>query len=349
MKEINLNSKIVLLEALEHIDRDLIAETVEDLKAPNMRVAPEPQKIAIRKSIRYTVLLAACLVLIGAIIPIVNFVMTHFDILPGWDPGENTTEESTGANTELTATEESTENATAEETTESTTAEETTEAPSLPDNMKYGEGYSIVSHNTFKIIVTENGEKLLHDARVAILSHIDGYNAIYVDVLDAEGNVKLHQMWRGKGHLFLVGDHGLLIYRVHVDAEKDFLMNLLYYQITDVRFTQSGETPLGSTKFLESDIYASIDSLSASFAYNAGILGASRNINKLLYEIPERIKYLQRLDNTVYMIADSYSDADKFATYSPEEKVLPEAIDNIQYDKYELAHILDLFGIEYNN
>ena len=26
MKEINLNSKIVLLEALEHIDRDLIGE-----------------------------------------------------------------------------------------------------------------------------------------------------------------------------------------------------------------------------------------------------------------------------------------------------------------------------------
>jgi hypothetical protein len=36
-------------------------------------------------------------------------------------------------------------------------------------------------------------------------------------------------------------------------------------------------------------------------------------------------------------------------TYSPEEKVLPEAIDNILYDKYELAHILDLFGIEYND
>ena len=49
------------------------------------------------------------------------------------------------------------------------------------------------------------------------------------------------------------------------------------------------------------------------------------------------------------MIADSYSDADKLVTYSPEEKVLPEAIDTILYDKYKLAHILDLFGIEYND
>ncbi|MBQ4141624.1 MAG: hypothetical protein IJD70_09830 [Clostridia bacterium] len=103
MKEINLNNKIVLLEALEYIDRDLIAETVEDLRAPNMRQAvPERDKSVTRKSIKYTLLLAACLVLISAIIPVVNYVLTHFDILPGWNPGEVTTTETTEATAETT-------------------------------------------------------------------------------------------------------------------------------------------------------------------------------------------------------------------------------------------------------
>ena len=56
MKEINLNNKIVLLEALEYIDRDLIAETVEELKAPPMRQAPEREKSVTRKSIKYALL-----------------------------------------------------------------------------------------------------------------------------------------------------------------------------------------------------------------------------------------------------------------------------------------------------
>lgn len=102
MKETTLNNKNVLLEALEYIDRDLIAETVEELKAPPMRQAPERDKSVTRKSIKYTLLLAACLVLVSAIIPVVNYVLTHFDILPGWNPGEDTTTETTEATAETT-------------------------------------------------------------------------------------------------------------------------------------------------------------------------------------------------------------------------------------------------------
>ncbi|MBO5702324.1 MAG: hypothetical protein J6S71_07775 [Clostridia bacterium] len=102
MKETTLNSKTVLLEALEYIDRDLIAETVEELKAPPMRQAPERDKSVTRKSIKYTLLLAACLVLVSAIIPVVNYVLTHFDILPGWNPGSDTTTETTEATAETT-------------------------------------------------------------------------------------------------------------------------------------------------------------------------------------------------------------------------------------------------------
>ncbi len=93
MKEINLNNKIVLLEALEYIDRDLIAETVEDLKAPNMRQAPETKKFAVRKSIKYTLLLAACFIMLGAVIPIANYVIRHLPFFPGGNPVSDTTSE----------------------------------------------------------------------------------------------------------------------------------------------------------------------------------------------------------------------------------------------------------------
>ncbi len=93
MKEINLNNKIVLLEALDYIERDLIAETVEDLKAPNMRQAPETKKIAVRKSIKYTLLLAACFIMLGAVIPIADYVIKNLAFFPGNNPG--TTAEST--------------------------------------------------------------------------------------------------------------------------------------------------------------------------------------------------------------------------------------------------------------
>ncbi len=93
MKEINLNNKIVLLEALDYIDRDLIAETVEDLKAPNMRQEPETKKIAVRKSIKYTLLLAACFIMLGAVIPIADYVIKNLAFFPGNNPG--TTAEST--------------------------------------------------------------------------------------------------------------------------------------------------------------------------------------------------------------------------------------------------------------
>ena len=100
MKETTLNNKNVLLEALEYIDRDLIAETVEELKAPPMRQATERDKSVTRKSIKYALLLAACLVLVSAIIPVVNYVLTHFDIFPGGLGSDNSSEETTDTNTE---------------------------------------------------------------------------------------------------------------------------------------------------------------------------------------------------------------------------------------------------------
>lgn len=81
-----------LIEALDYIDRDLIAEVVEEIKAPDMKQSPERDKKITRKSIRYALTLAACLVLISAIIPVASYVISHFDLFPAGIGGETSTE-----------------------------------------------------------------------------------------------------------------------------------------------------------------------------------------------------------------------------------------------------------------
>ena len=92
MKEVQLNRKAVLLEALEYIDRDLIAEVIDEIKAPDMKQTPECDKTITRKSIKYALLLAACLVLISAVIPVASYLITHFELFRAGSVGETTTE-----------------------------------------------------------------------------------------------------------------------------------------------------------------------------------------------------------------------------------------------------------------
>lgn len=92
MKEVQLNRKAALLEALEYIDRDLIAEVIDEIKAPDMKQTPERDKTITRKSIKYALLLAACLVLISAVIPVASYLITHFELFRAGSVGETTTE-----------------------------------------------------------------------------------------------------------------------------------------------------------------------------------------------------------------------------------------------------------------
>ena len=88
-------------------------------------------------------------------------------------------------------------------------------------------------------------------------------------------------------------------------------------------------------------------SVTASFASTSQIVMGKTKINVLLTNIDSVVSERRELGNTVYTIADSYSDKDKLVTYSPEDKVVPEVLDNVFYDKYKLEYILDLFGIDY--
>lgn len=79
-----------LLEALYYIDEEVLADVLADITVPEPS-APLPRKKAVIRSIKYAALLAACALLVGAVFPIVSYIMGIIDL----NPGSITTSEST--------------------------------------------------------------------------------------------------------------------------------------------------------------------------------------------------------------------------------------------------------------
>lgn len=71
-----------LLEALEYIDRDLIAGAMEDLRIDEDTPA-NTKGAALRKSVKYTLALAACLVLFSLFIPMLSIFISRLDFFAG--------------------------------------------------------------------------------------------------------------------------------------------------------------------------------------------------------------------------------------------------------------------------
>ena len=95
MKDIPVFNDTRLLESLDYIDRDLIAEVIDDLKVPDADEIPGKSKKAVLRSVKQVLMLAACVVLISAFIPMISYVIEHYDFSLGGIFGHDTTEEST--------------------------------------------------------------------------------------------------------------------------------------------------------------------------------------------------------------------------------------------------------------
>ena len=74
MKEIPVFKDTRLLEALDYIDRDLIAEVINDIKTPDMSEAYVPGKRSVLKHWRQFVAAAAVLILLSMATPAANFI-----------------------------------------------------------------------------------------------------------------------------------------------------------------------------------------------------------------------------------------------------------------------------------
>lgn len=80
-----------LLEAFDYIDQKYIAEVADSLRFE--KTAPIPAKGFDRRTWRHIIALAACMLLLGAIIPVLSYVIRNFTDISAWFP-KDTTEES---------------------------------------------------------------------------------------------------------------------------------------------------------------------------------------------------------------------------------------------------------------
>ena len=116
-----------LIDAFSYIDPKYIAEVTDSLKLSNNSASPI---IAKRRSWRHIAALAACVLLLGALIPMITYVLRNFGNIAAWFT-EDTTEES-GLLTEPETSPEETTTLPPETTEEETTAKPETTACTHP-------------------------------------------------------------------------------------------------------------------------------------------------------------------------------------------------------------------------
>ena len=90
-----------LLQAIDLIDPKFIAEVFDDLKVPDTSKGYVSDKRGLHRAYRQFLALAACLILLSAVIPIAHYVLVNYDFQAGgW--GSGTKESSELLNTEFT-------------------------------------------------------------------------------------------------------------------------------------------------------------------------------------------------------------------------------------------------------
>lgn len=165
-----------LLEAFDFIDQKYIAEVADSLKFE--KAAPMPAKGFNRRTWRHIAALAACVLLLGAVIPMITYVLRNFGDIASWF-SDDTTEESNVLTEPETPPEETTtvppETTEDETTADETTVEETTEPP-LPE-ASAGLEYKVSDDGTHAILV---GIGTCTDTDIIIASE---YNGLPVTVI----------------------------------------------------------------------------------------------------------------------------------------------------------------------
>lgn len=190
-----------LLEAFDFIDQKYIAEVADSLKFE--KSAPMPAKGFNRRTWRHIAALAACVLFLGAVIPMMTYLLRNFGDIASWFPEDTTeesnpltepetppeetttlppetTEEETTAE-ETTSEETTAEETTDEETTEETTAEETTSPPEPEYDGSVGLKYSISGNATIGYYMTLDGIGTCTDVDIVVASYYNGYPVKVID------------------------------------------------------------------------------------------------------------------------------------------------------------------------
>jgi len=193
-----------LIEAFDYIDPKYIAEVADSLKLAPTGGAHVHGGRFNRRTWRHIVALAACLLLLGTVIPVVSNLIRYLSNAgttsseitteltePETPPEETTTphpesteEETTTPPTEITEEETTSEETTAEETTaeettaEETTAEETTSPPEPEYDGSRGLEYKISDDGTYAILV---GIGTCSDKDIVVATTYNGLPVTFID------------------------------------------------------------------------------------------------------------------------------------------------------------------------
>lgn len=177
------------LQILEYLDEEYVAEVVDSLKLSEEDTEPLPKRTARFRLFRSVAAIAACALLLGALIPVISYVAHNYpDFIAFWageatetDPEltESGSEEATSP-IETTKTPETTEPADTTEPAETTEITETTEPAGTTEVIKpehngsEGLAYSIVSGDSGSYAVfTGIGD--CTDIDIVIASEYNGY------------------------------------------------------------------------------------------------------------------------------------------------------------------------------
>lgn len=238
---------------------------------------------------------------------------------------------------------------------EQTTApEQTTEAQStvtpIAEAMRIEEGYVVTSEQTFNMIGEEKKQIITVTARVATLKSENGDHALYFDILNEYGAIRDFIIWKGRCQLHINNEGELYLFRIN--AKSDLTMGSAetsVYCISDSTGNLSGET-LEKAEIVKMMIsndaslnFSLWEELSIS-KFRIHFLNFFSGYDNLLIAAAKEDKN-ENGEGYVYLIADSYSDAEKDMTYSPDSKTprIDLMINEVK-DKFTVDHIIRLFS-----
>ena len=234
---------------------------------------------------------------------------------------------------------------------QTTLPEETSISVPNAEPMKLDEGYSVTSEKAFKITGTEKKQKITLIARVATLKNESGERALYFDILNDDGTVRDFQRWLGRGQIHI--NHEGTIYVFRIDIKSDLTDGFAYvkaYSISDIKTRDNNLEVFEKAEIV--DVQMSIPNQKFALNNNAAIGSSARPLsdffhkyNNILLSAANENKDYEGGKEFIYLIADSYSDAEKDVTYSPESKTprIDLMINEVK-DKFTVDHIIRLFS-----
>jgi hypothetical protein len=240
---------------------------------------------------------------------------------------------------------------------EKTTApEQTTEAQStvtpIAEAMRIEEGYVVTSEQTFNMIGEEKKQEITVTARVATLKGENGDHALYFDILNEYGAIDDFKIWKGRCQLHINNEGELYLFRINT---KNVLTSgsaeASIYSVSDIVADQSGSEILDRAKIVkvpssyDASLNFSLDRSAAIALYKSHFIEFFDKYDHLLTVAAEELTEEEKGKGYVYLIADSYSDAEKDVTYSPESKTprIDLMINEVK-DKFTVDHIIRLFS-----